>query len=132
MLRLAVRHERLDRGRLLSHKARCADRVENDVALLHRVDAVDLVASQRCDDALSLLGAVVSEQPTRTLGQPDHGNADTEREEALEGDRETPDEVAGAVGRAVVDPVRHQRAESDDATLDTDQEAAVGRFAALG
>ena len=132
VLRLAVGEEGLDGGALLAGEARGADGVEDHVPLGLCLLAVDFISTEGGNGPLGLLVPLVGEEPARAVGQPDHDGAEDEGEDDLEGNGEAPDEVIGPVGRTVVDPVRNQRAKGDDAALDADEEAAVGRLAALG
>lgn len=131
MLCLAIGKQRAVRRRL-GETARSTDGVHNQIALHGRLGAVQLVPTQGRDDNLSLLVALVRNKPTRRLGKEVHGNGDDERKDDLEGNREAPGELSGTVGSAVVDPVRHARAEGDDTTLDADEQTAVGRARTLG
>lgn len=128
----AVGEESLDGGALLTGETRGADGVEDDVTLLLGLDAVDLVAADGSNGGLGVLVPLVSEQPSGGLGQPDHGDADNEAKDALEGNGEAPDEVIGAVGGAVVDPVGDQSSEGDNTTLNADEQTTVARLGALG
>lgn len=70
------------------------------------------------------------DQPTRRFRHVDHDDKDSDGEDALECDGETPGEVIRAVGAAVVDPVGDKRSDGYTSTLEADELATALSFAA--
>lgn len=108
----------------------CTDGIQDDVALPCGLLALQLVATKGGDDLLGILVAFVGKKPPGRLGQPEHGH-DNETEDDLEGDGETPREVSLGERRTVVDPVGDQCSESNDTTLDADEQTSVGGLTTL-
>lgn len=132
VLGLSTSEKGLYRSRLLANESRCADRVKDRVSLLAGVVAVDLITTNGGDDTLGVLVSLVSKEPSGTLGEPDHGNAEDEAKDALEGNGETPGEVLVSIGSTIVDPVGDEGTESNDTTLNADEKTTVAGLTALG
>lgn len=131
VLSLSTSEKRLDGSGLLTSEARCADGVEDRVSLLACIVAVNLVATDGGNDTLGVLVPLVGEEPSRALGKPDHGNAKHEAKDDLEGNGETPGEVLRSVRSTIVDPVGDEGTESNDTTLNADEQTTVASLTAL-
>ena len=105
VLRPPIAEQRLERCAPTSRIPGRADGIHDDGFLELGFRVGDLEAAQRGDDGFAFFEAVARQQPAGGLGQPDHADADDQREDDLEGDGEAPDEGGGAVRGAEVDPV---------------------------
>ena len=120
MLRAPSRKQRFNRRTLLPHKARSANTIHDNRLLSQRLLRIHLVAPQRRNHLRAFFPAFLREEPARRFGKEEHAAADDGREDDLESDWEAPGQVCGTVRGAVVDPVRGERAEGDDAAFDAD------------
>lgn len=111
----------------------CGDGVENDVALDDSLFVGIAEAVQGRKDAGSILSTVAGEQPTWRFRKEGNSDAENKSENNLEGDWESPGEVIKlGIRSTVIDPVGDHGTDSDDTTLDTDEETTVGGAGTLG
>lgn len=125
MLGLAAGEESLEGSALLAVTAGSTKGVDNKVALLDGLGAVDLVTAESSNDLVGVLGAAVAEKPSGRLGKEEHGAGDEDGEDKLESDRETPNEVIGTVRSAIVNPVGNQSAKGNDTTFNANEKTTV-------
>ncbi len=124
VLGLAV-GDQLPEGGHASRVTRDADRVRDYSDLRLDVGVVAARAIKRRQHRGSLLRPVLSEQPPRRFGQPEHQNEDYHGKDTLERDGESPNEGVGAVDATIVYPICDQSSDGNVATLDTDEFPAV-------
>jgi hypothetical protein len=128
VLGLSVREKQL--GRNLAAASSLANGILDDSHLDNDLRVVTSESVKPSKDGRSLFFAVMGKQPSRRFGKVDHHDENDDSKYKLEGDGEPPGELVRAIQTAVVDPVCDQSTDCDHAALDTDDFAAVPRFAA--
>lgn len=132
MLGLPTRKDGLQGRPPTACKPGRSGRIHDDPFLQLGFFVVDVQAAQGHDDGFALFVPLAREKPAWRFQQKDHANNHDQSKEDLEGDGKTPGEICGAVTAAIIDPIRDEGAESDDAAFNADEEAAVGRSRAFG